>query len=200
MLELEDRSKRHRRSSHCFRKAVLIIIIMDKLRNKINAFGFLFNPDGSVYHPVFSNLDNCSFTVSESLVRDLEYATTIPKIHPCRIKFCDEKKMNDEFGITTTVIGFCGIARDTQPFGFVMRNGTIGFNEFQDAVLEASVVGILRWGNVLVLDNKAIHRHEHFSILEDVLLEVGIFIMFMPTGSPDLNPMKSMWRRLRLSI
>jgi hypothetical protein len=108
--------------------------------------------------------------------------------------------MNDEFGITTTVIGFCGIARDTQPFGFVMRNGTIGFNEFQDAVLEALVVGILRWGNVLVLDNKAIHRHKHFSILEDVLLEVGIFIMFMPTGSPDLNPMKSMWRRLRLSI
>ena len=105
MLELEDRSKRHRRSSHCFRKAVLIIIIMDKLRNKINAFGFLFNPDGSVYHPVFSNLDNCSFTVSESLVRDLEYATTIPQIHPCRLKFCDEKKMNDEFGLTKHLQG-----------------------------------------------------------------------------------------------
>lgn len=167
---------------------------MDKLRNKINAAGFRFNLDGSVYHPVLSNLDNSSFTVSESLVRDLEYATTIPQIHPCRLKFCDEKKMNDEFGLTTTVIGFCGIARDTQPFGFVMRNGTIGFNEFQDAVFEAGAIGILRWGDVLVLDNKAIHRHKDFSLLEDVLLELGIFIMFMPTGSPDLNPMKSMWR------
>lgn len=173
------------------------IIVMDKLRNKIIAAGFLFNPDGSVYRPNIPGIvGNWFMPTTESFARELDYATLIPRIHPRRLKFCDEKKMMSEFGTTITVIGFCGIARDTCPFGFVLRHGTIDFSTFQDAVLEASVTGILRYGDVLVLDNKAIHRHKDASILEDVLYENGISVLFMPTHSPELNPMKNIWKML----
>ena len=57
-------------------------------------------------------------------------------------------------------------------------------------------MGILRQGDVLVLDNKAIHRHKDSSILDDVLLEVGTSVLFLPTLSPELNPMKMIRKML----
>ncbi len=49
-------------------------------------------------------------------------------------------------------------------------------------------------GDVLVMDNAAIHHYHESSALEDVLWdEFEIAIIFLPTRALDLNPIKLLW-------
>ncbi len=49
-------------------------------------------------------------------------------------------------------------------------------------------------GNVLVMDNVAIHHCRELSALEDVLWdEFQIAILFLPTRAPELNPIELLW-------
>ena len=106
--------------------------------------------------------------------------------------------VGSDFRNAYSIVGFCGIAPDTPPFSFVMHKGTNDAAKFVEIVLNSVISGILRYGDVLVMDNAAIHTGGEASILEDLLhQDHGISVLFLPTRSPELNPIEQMWHLLR---
>ena len=68
---------------------------------------------------------------------------------------------------------------------------------FLDNVIEAIVDGFLVEGDVLVLDNATIHTGKANDAMVDWLWERhGIFVAFLPTWSPELNPIELVWNYL----
>jgi hypothetical protein len=115
-----------------------------------------------------------------NLIRWKEYILEIEGFAPHRLKFGDEKhikgadlhgkvrrdpltgetpsnKTDGDFRNTYTVIGICGIDHRVQPVEYVINkytNDSVAFNEFID---KAIINGFLLPGDVLILDNAAIH-------------------------------------------
>ena len=91
----------------------------------------------------------------------------------------------------------CGIARDTMPFMYKMHDGINDSALFSDFILESVACGFLRYGDILVLDNAAIHRYKDSSELPGYLWSYyGDFFHFLPTRSPELNPIELLWNTL----
>ncbi len=119
----------------------------------------------------------------ENVLRTIEYWDLIARIDPFRLKFGDEKPLkgsdlfnrkgradplkgerepiivDSDFRNTYNIIGICGIARDTAPMAYKMHDGINDAMVFSDFFLECVVHGFLRRGDVLVLDNAAIHHY-----------------------------------------
>ena len=70
--------------------------------------------------------------------------------------------------------GTVGIARDTA-LAYKMHDGINDSEVFTDFILECVVHGFLRNGDVLVLDNAAIHHYQDALELETYL---GVFIVY----------------------
>ena len=49
-------------------------------------------------------------------------------------------------------------------------------------------------GSVIILDNAAFHRK---SILKDLSESYGCRVLFLPTYSPDLNPIEKCWANIK---
>jgi hypothetical protein len=142
--------------------------------------------------------DNC--------LRLMEYVKIITQIDPMRLKFCDKKHLKgrelfsrkgwrdpqtgiiepvcvpSDFRNSYTIIGVCGVASETVPFDYILHEGTNDAAIFSYVILMMVADKTLVSGDVLVMDNAAIHHHHESSALEDVLWdEFGIAIIFLPT-------------------
>ena len=119
----------------------------------------------------------------ENVLRMIKHWDFIVRIDPFCLKFGDEKPLKGEdlfnrkgranplngerepiivasdFRNTYNVIGICGIARDTAPMAYKMHDGINDSEVFTDFILECVAFGFLRFGDVLVLDNAAIHHY-----------------------------------------
>ena len=156
-----------------------------------------------------------------NIARAYEYSTIVRQLDPTRVKFTDEKHfkgseiwnakgrrcpltgvvepviVDSDFRNTYTIIGFCGIDPETPPFDFVLHTETNNADTFTDAVYQAYGKGFLRTGDFLVMDNAAIHHYKESSVLEYVLMEkCGVVVIFLPTRSPELNPIELLWNTL----
>jgi hypothetical protein len=68
---------------------------------------------------------------------------------------------------------------------------------FMDNVMDAIVDGFLVEGDVLVLDNAAIHTGGENDTMADWLWSrFDISVAFLPTRSPELNPIELLWSYL----
>ena len=55
----------------------------------------------------------------------------------------------------------------------------------------------MKGGDILVLDNASIHAHGANTHLEEWLwVNFGIFVLFLPTRTPEWNPTELVWRML----
>jgi transposase len=78
-----------------------------------------------------------------------------------------------------------------------LRDGMNNTAVFSKTVIRMVATGFLRQGDVLALDNAAIHRYRESTTLGDYLwYEHGILITFIPTRAPELNPIEQMWNIL----
>ena len=80
-----------------------------------------------------------------------------------------------------------------------MHEETNDAEKFLEVVLNAVITGFLRlrYGDVLIMDNAAIHTGGAASALVDLLYEDhGISVLLLPTRSPELNPIEQMWHLL----
>jgi hypothetical protein len=68
---------------------------------------------------------------------------------------------------------------------------------FSETVIRMVATVFLRQGDVLVLDNAAIHHFRESTTLGDYLwYKHGILITFLSTRAPELNPIEQMWNIL----
>ena len=148
----------------------------------------------------------------------MEYVKIITQIDPMRLKFCDKKHLKgrelfsrngwrdpqtriiepicipSDFQNTYTIIGVYGVASETVPFNYILHECTNDAAIFSDVILMMVADKTLVRGNVLVMDNAAIHHYHESSALEDVLWdEFETAIIFLPTQAPELNPIKLLW-------
>jgi hypothetical protein len=157
----------------------------------------------------------------ENIQKAREYINIVSQLNPVLLKFTDEKHLKGEeiyngrarkdpitgvrYNIRTqsdlrnaySIIGFCGIDMRTAPFFFHFGKQTNDSAAFGEAVDDAIARGFLKEGDVLIMDNASIHRFKENEVLEEYLWEeFGIFMLTLPTRSPEMNPIELLWNTL----
>lgn len=156
-----------------------------------------------------------------NIQRYFEYVDFVRRVDPYRLKFGDEKLLkgseiyckkgrnnvltgeipemivNGDFRNTYSIIGFCGINRNTQQLLFVIHDEKNNADSFSDAIVQALAEGFLQPGDILVLDNAAIHFKGTNNNLVDWMWDNHrVAIIPLPTRAPELNPIELSWRSL----
>ena len=63
--------------------------------------------------------------------------------------------------------------------------------------VEARLVPTLKRGASVVRDNNSIHK---LAEIEDAIAAAGAWILFLPTYSPDLNPIELCWSKVKARL
>jgi DDE superfamily endonuclease len=145
----------------------------------------------------------------------MEYWNKVRQIDVNRIKFVDEKVIKGvprlvrrdpltgradfvfiDPSDTVSAIGFCGVAPTSNPIDYYLHMDKTTDSALFSACVTCSIAkGFLRPWDVLILDNKSIHRSRDVSELEDWLYDTyRIFLVYLPNRSAELNPMKKLWK------
>jgi transposase len=66
-----------------------------------------------------------------------------------------------------------------------------------DAWVETQLAPVLQKGDVVILDNLAVHRSPR---AEAILREKGAWFLFLPPYSPDLNPIEMAFAKLKAHL
>jgi transposase len=157
----------------------------------------------------------------------LIYITVITLMDPARIKFGDEKHIegnvlycrkvrrdiltgivpdimtHPDFRQRYTIVGFCGIDPRVSPVRYGISVNTNDAANFSDQIVMAIHLCWLLPGDVLVLDNAAIHNGGDNSDLENWLWQnFRIYLIYLPARTPEWNPIELVWNILvqRLNV
>ena len=153
--------------------------------------------------------------------RAYEYLYMLSHLAPHRIKFGDQKSLKgqelflrlvrknpstgevapimttSDFRNTHSITGFCSIDERSVPVWYKIRKETNDAVQFKRDIEEAIATGFLLSGDVVVLDNATIHTGGDNYILVEWLWEYfGIFVLFLPTRTPEWNPIELVWNTL----
>ena len=60
--------------------------------------------------------------------------------------------------------------------------------------VEEFLVPTLKRGDIVVMDNNPIHKLDE---IEDAIEAAGAWVLFLPTYSPDLNPIERCWSKVK---
>jgi transposase len=60
--------------------------------------------------------------------------------------------------------------------------------------VEELLVPTLKRGDIVLMDNNPIHKLDD---IEDAIEAVGAWVLFLPTYSPDLNPIENCWAKVK---
>jgi transposase len=60
--------------------------------------------------------------------------------------------------------------------------------------VEELLVPTLKRGEIVVMDNNPIHKLDE---IEDAIEAAGAWVLFLPTYSPDLNPIENCWSKVK---
>ena len=95
------------------------------------------------------------------------------------------------------ITGLCRNGCDRPPFSFIVHDGSNNAVVFCDFVIQSLACGFLQARDFLVLDNASIHHFQESTGLDAYLWNWhGIFLQFLPTYLPELNPIKLLWNVL----
>jgi len=65
------------------------------------------------------------------------------------------------------------------------------------AYLQQVLIPTLKPGQTVVMDNAAFHKS---NIIRDLIESAGCFLKYLPTYSPDLNPIEHYWHALKNNL
>ena len=60
--------------------------------------------------------------------------------------------------------------------------------------VEELLVPTLKRGDIVLMDNNPIHKRDE---IEDAIEAAGAWVLFLPTYSPDLNPIENCWSKVK---
>ena len=63
--------------------------------------------------------------------------------------------------------------------------------------VEELLVPTLKRGDIVLMDNAPIHKLDE---IEDAIEAVGAWVLFLPTYSPDLNPIENCWAKVKARL
>jgi transposase len=159
----------------------------------------------------------------ENIERAFEYLQVLAQIAPHRLVFGDKKHLkgqdifnrknrknpmtgeiplmmvNPDFRNTYNLTGFCKIDPTIHEQA-VWCSIHEDLNDADNFALELEYgiqQGFIRGGQVLVIDNAAVHTGRENTVLQEYLWdEYGIFLLFLPPRAPEWNPMEHVWKHL----
>ena len=74
------------------------------------------------------------------------------------------------------------------------------FEEAANAVNFETTRPALEVGDIVVMDNLAVHHYEGGELLEEYLADMGIELLFTPVYSPDLNPVELCFNKIKTQL
>jgi transposase len=92
---------------------------------------------------------------------------------------------------------FPSVSTDEQFRGKVAECAQWLVNKLQSIGLETQLVPTLTKGDVVILDNLAVHKSERAA---ECLREHGAWFLFLPAYSPDLNPIEQAFSKLKAHL
>jgi hypothetical protein len=102
-----------------------------------------------------------------------------------------------DFRNTYSIIGICGICTRSSPVRNRITDATVDANLFSMEIESAIAHRYLRAGDVLILDNAAIHMGKDNSVIKEWLWEEHmVLVLFLPARAPEWNPIELMWNCL----
>jgi transposase len=156
-----------------------------------------------------------------NVLRWAEFNYRVGQVPPWRLVFGDEKPLKggelfdrwgradpltgivEDFVVdsdwrnTYAITGLCRIGRHRPPFSYIVHDGSNNAAVFCDFVIQNLSCGFLLPGDFLILDNASIHNFQESTGLDAYLWNYhGIFLQFLPTRSPELNPIELLWNIL----
>ena len=93
-------------------------------------------------------------------------------------------------GRNTTILGALSMTGWQVAMTLEGAADTVAFEAFIEYFLRPTLVS----GQIVVLDNLSIHKSGR---VRQLLEEVGCTLLFLPTYSPDLNPIELAWSKLK---
>jgi transposase len=66
-----------------------------------------------------------------------------------------------------------------------------------EAWLAKFLLPLVRAGQVIVMDNAPFHNSGK---IKEIIAEAGCELLFLPTYSPDLNPIEHWWQKVKTAI
>jgi hypothetical protein len=158
------------------------------------------------------------FTDNNTLCR-AEFTYCVEQIPPWRLVFGDEKPLkggelfncwghadplteedlviDSDWRNTYAITGLCQIGHNRLPFLYVVHDGSNNAAVFCVFAILNLAIGFIQPGDFLVLDNALIHHFQELTGLDSYLWNYhGIFLQFLLTRSPELNPIAMLWNIL----
>lgn len=194
-----------------------ILISESSIRRIFKAWGWSWKKPSYVQLAKFS-VENISYYV--------DFVVWLVRQNPLRCKFLDEAHFssrhlspqlalgesgpvivirNTSLSGSRTITILTDLTKPASPLFVHAKNGENNRFDFFQFVLEAVAEGYLKSGDFLILDNASVHKAEDtLSVLQQILGQFNILVVFLPTYSPELNPcelcfsqIKSGFRSLR---
>jgi len=109
---------------------------------------------------------------------------------------CGQRAISTELAATGTRLSVVGALTIDGVLGGLEVSGTVNGDVF-DAFIEQIVVPHLRPGHVVLLDNATFH---HRASLQEMIEATGARVVFLPSYSPEYNPIELCWSKLKAWI
>ncbi len=104
-----------------------------------------------------------------------------------------QESVPKNYGQSTSVVSLIGLAGVETTMLVEGAVDTLVFNAFCENFMRPC----LRAGDVLVLDNLGAHRA---SRIEEITVECGARVIWLPPYSPDFSPIEQMWSKLKTHL